>query len=61
MHLFGGMGKNTQLVKDEKLSHKGIRKLVVNNYIIFYSISEQLNVVTIVRVLYAKRNWIDLL
>ena len=50
-----------ELVKDERLSLQGIRKLIVDNYIVFYSVSENVKMVTIIRVLYAKRNWIDLL
>lgn len=49
------------LVKDEKLSLQGIRKLIIDNYIVFYNVSESLKMVTIVRVLYAKRKWINLL
>jgi addiction module RelE/StbE family toxin len=32
------------------------RKLIVNNYIVFYSVSEQTKTVTIARIIYAKRN-----
>jgi addiction module RelE/StbE family toxin len=50
-----------ELVKDERLSIQGIRKSLINNYIIFYTISEKLYTVTIIRILYAKRNWMELL
>jgi toxin ParE1/3/4 len=53
--------KILELVKDERLSIQGIRKLLVNNYIIFYNISEKSKTVTIIRILYAKRNWLNLL
>ncbi len=49
------------LVSDEKLSFQGIRKFMVDNYIIFYVISEKDATVTIVRILYGKRNWASLL
>lgn len=50
-----------ELVKDEQFALQGIRKLTVNNYLIFYSVSENLKTVTIIRILYAKRNWLNLL
>jgi toxin ParE1/3/4 len=40
---------------------EGIRKIIVNNYIIFYSASEKSKEVKIVRVLYARRDWINLI
>lgn len=49
------------LVSDEKLPFQGIRKLMVDNYIIFYVISEKEAKVTVVRILYGKRNWAKLL
>lgn len=49
------------LVTDEKLAFRGIRKLMVDNYIIFYVISEKDATVTIIRILYGKRNWTSLL
>ncbi|HUC94053.1 MAG TPA: type II toxin-antitoxin system RelE/ParE family toxin [Paenibacillus sp.] len=47
------------LVRDERLAAQGIRMLIVNNYIIFYAVSEHAKTVTIVRILYAKREWIN--
>ncbi|MGG1657978.1 type II toxin-antitoxin system RelE/ParE family toxin [Brevibacillus sp. NRS-1366] len=49
------------LVSDEQLAYQGIRKLVVENYIVFYIVSENNKLVTIVRVLYGKREWNNLL
>lgn len=49
------------LVADERLSHKGIRKIMVDNYIIFYIVTEERKTVTVVRILYSKRNWMGLL
>lgn len=48
-------------VADERLALKGIRKAPVDNYIVFYIISEKDKTVNIVRILYGSRNWIDLL
>lgn len=49
------------LVLDEELAHKGFRKLLVDNYIIFYLVSEIHETVTIIRILYGKRDWKNLL
>ena len=49
------------LVADERLAARGIRKLPVETYIIFYVISDKTSVVTIVRILYGRRDWISLL
>jgi toxin ParE1/3/4 len=55
------MPLRNELVNDERLAIQGIRKLVVNNYIVFYNVSEKFKMVTIIRILYAKRNWLELL
>ncbi len=49
------------LVADEVLAAKGIRKLPVENYIVFYVVSEEDKTVTVVRILYGRRNWEHLL
>ncbi len=49
------------LVSDEKLAIQSIRKLMVDNYIVFYVVSVENKTVTIVRILYGKRDWINLL
>lgn len=49
------------LVSDERLANQGIRKLVVDNYIVFYVVSEKNTSVTIIRILYGKRDWNNLL
>jgi addiction module RelE/StbE family toxin len=49
------------LVTDERLAVLGIRKLLVENYIVFYVISEKDMVVTVVRILYGRRDWEQLL
>jgi len=45
------------LVTDERLASLGMRKLSVENYIVFYVISETNMVVTVVRILYGRRDW----
>ena len=49
------------LVADERLAQNGIRQIPVKNYIVFYIINEADSAVTVVRILYGQRNWIDLL
>lgn len=49
------------LVTDERLALLGIRKLPVENYIVFYVISETNMVATVVRILYGRRDWEQLL
>lgn len=44
-------------VVDERLARLGYHKLVVKNYIVFFTIDEELKVVDIERILYARRNW----
>lgn len=36
-----------------------IRKLVIKNYIVFYRINEETNIVNIERILYGASNWIN--
>lgn len=38
-----------------------LRKITVNNYIIFFKIIDKENKVLIVRILYGRRNWLNLL
>ena len=49
------------LVIDDRLPYKGIIKFLVDNYIVFYSNTEESNTVTIIRILYNKRDWLKLL
>jgi toxin ParE1/3/4 len=46
---------------DEYLARKGIRLLMVNNYLIFYVFKESEEIVSIIRLLYARRDWINIL
>jgi len=49
------------VVSDKNLAIKGIRKIVVDNYLVFYVIFEEEKAVAIVRILYGRRNWANLL
>lgn len=48
-------------VADEYLRNKGYRKLIVHNYIVFYLIEKEVEQVTIMRVLYGKQKYENLL
>ena len=49
------------IIKDEIIKKREIRKTKVNNYIVFYRVKEQNKIVEIVRIMYARRNWINIL
>ena len=49
------------LVRDERLGTQGIRMISVDNYIVFYIVSEMNDSVTVVRILYGRREWRQLL
>ncbi len=55
------MPKRQNLVKDEVLSSRGIRRLLVDNYMIFYVVDDSKNKVTAIRILYARRDWESLI
>lgn len=44
-------------VNDERLAMLGYRKLLVKNYIVFFTIDEKPKVVDVERILYARRDW----
>lgn len=49
------------LVKDQYLNKLGIRHIAVKNYFLFYTIEEDEEIVSIIRIMYARRDWINLL
>jgi plasmid stabilization system protein ParE len=49
------------LVQDEILAMKGIRSLVVNNYLVFYIVKESEKAISVIRFLYGRRDWTSLL
>jgi plasmid stabilization system protein ParE len=49
------------IVTNERLATIGYRKLVSDNYIIFYTIDETAGIVYVERVLYSRRDWLSLL
>lgn len=49
------------LVQDEYLAVQGIRKISVDNYLVFYTVSRSEKSVNIVRVLYSRRDWCNII
>lgn len=47
------------IIDDDFMKKQEIRKVVIDNYIVFYRIKD--NFVEIIRVIYGKRNWIKLM
>ena len=50
-----------QYVLDEPLKAKGYRKLIVDNYLVFYLVNEAENQVIIMRILYGASKYQDIL
>jgi addiction module RelE/StbE family toxin len=50
-----------QLVQDKRLAEQWIRKIIVENYTVFYIVNEVKKIVTVVRILYSRREWENLL
>lgn len=49
------------LVGDEILASQGIRKIIIDNYIVFYIVKEERKKVTVLRILCGRRDWMNLL
>ena len=50
-----------RIIKDEIIKKREIRKIKVDNYIVFYKVEENGNLVEIVRIMYVRRNWAKIL
>lgn len=53
------MPLRSALVTDNRLVHKGIRKCIVD--IVFYVVNEKDKLITVIRILYKRRSWINLI
>lgn len=49
------------LAADEDLAAQGIRWLMVDSYMVFYVVSEKDATVVAIRILYGRRDWLNLL
>lgn len=50
-----------ELEHDEYLRENHIRSVLVNNHLIFYRVDPDVQEVLILRILYARRNWLEIL
>lgn len=50
-----------QLVNDERFAAIGVRKFQIENYLVFYLADEKLKTVHILRIMYARREWQNIL
>jgi len=48
-------------VPDEYLAQKGLRFTMIKNYLMFYTINEDEKTVTVIRFLYGRRDWKNIL
>lgn len=55
------MPKRHPVIDDPLLSRLGMRFIVIDGYIAFYTISNDIKTVNIIRIVYGKRNWSKLL
>lgn len=55
------MPQKCPLVRDERLAAMGYRKLIIKNYVVFFTIDEKAKVVDVERILYARRDWLRIL
>ena len=53
--------KKYPVLSDDRLQAMGYRKLLIKNYIIFFSIDDNSNTVNVERILYARRDWLHML
>ncbi len=49
------------LVSDEYLAAKGLKFVLIKNYVLFYTIDKNNKIVNVIRFLYARRNWKEIL
>lgn len=49
------------VIRKEPWHSKGMRRLISGNYLIFYYIDKKAHIIHILRVLYSKRNWENIL
>ena len=49
------------LVKDDYLASKGFRFCIAKNHLVFFTIREEISTVSVMRVLYGRRDWVRIL
>ena len=49
------------LVRDDYMASKGYRMIVAKNHLVFFIIREEIKTVSVMRVLYGRRDWLRML
>ncbi len=49
------------IIDDDFIKKLEIRKIIVDNYIVFYRTNVNTKTIEIIRIMYARRNWLNLL
>ena len=49
------------IIKDELIAALNLRAIKVKNYVVYYSVNEKRQTIRLVRFLYNKRDWINIL
>jgi addiction module RelE/StbE family toxin len=49
------------LVHDKLLASLGIRSIKIKNYILFYSVEEENNIINVITFMYNKRDWANII
>ena len=55
------MPERFPLVRDKYLASLGYRTTSVGNYLVFFTVRKETRKVDVIRVIYGKRNWIELI
>jgi len=48
-------------VPDEYLAQRGLKFTMIKNYLMFYTVNEEQKIVTVIRFLYGRRDWKNIL
>ncbi|MCL2081764.1 MAG: type II toxin-antitoxin system RelE/ParE family toxin [Oscillospiraceae bacterium] len=49
------------LVRNDRLSDKGYRPMIIKNYIVFYVVNEKDKIASVARILHSRRDWQSIL
>lgn len=55
------MPKRHSIIDSEPFRTNQIRKFPIENYIAFYTVSDDVKTIYIVRILYGRRNWLEIM
>jgi plasmid stabilization system protein ParE len=55
------MAEGYRLVNNDILAAKGLRRLVVKKYLVFFTVNEETKTVTVARVIHGRRDWAGIL